>query len=130
MLSVSSRLIACPHPWQRAVATLLLGVVLVNLFWLGAQPFAVGLLPSGVDKLAHAALFGAIAVLLAVSIGRERWCEVLAACGALALADELAQSFNPGRSVDVADVAADMAGALLAAALCRLIVAAGRRGRA
>lgn len=112
-----------PPPWLRrppralraagaAGALLLAGAVL----GLGAQPFAVGLLADGWDKVAHAAMHFALAWLLLLAFGLPRGAAVLAACLAFAVLDECAQQFNPGRSVSVGDVAASAAGALLALA--------------
>jgi VanZ family protein len=115
-------------------ACLAAAVVLVaNLFMLGAQPFAVGLVPPPWDKLAHVAVFAALgALLMAATAGRRRWL-VVAAAIAIAAADELFQTTLPGRVVSVADLAANMTGAMagvaatiLAFSGCRGSNAAGR----
>jgi VanZ family protein len=95
------------------VAGLAAAVVLIaNLFAIGAQPVAVGLVPAPWDKLAHGALFALLGVLLAIASGGRRAWLVLAVLVAVALADELAQAHLPGRVVSVTDLVADVAGAI------------------
>jgi VanZ family protein len=114
------RTVVFPPRWMRALA--LAGFVLVaaNLFWHGAQPYAVGAVPAPWDKLAHVVLYagfsGAAWVVLA---GRRRTADLLAPIAAIALGvlDEFAQSFSPGREVGLWDLAADATGAVAAAML-------------
>jgi len=102
-------------------------VLIANLFVLGAQPFAVGLIPPPWDKLAHAALFALLGALLMIAAaGRHTWL-ALAALAAVALADELAQADLPGRVVSVADLMADVVGAA-AGITAMAFVLARRRG--
>lgn len=110
------------------VASLVAAIILtVNLFVVGAQPIAVGLVPPPWDKLAHLALFAALGALLVVaSAGRRGWL-VLAVLVAVALGDELAQLDLPGRMPSVADLAADVAGAVAGIAAATLLLA--RRAR-
>lgn len=110
-----------------AVAAVLL---VVGLFMGGAQPVAVGLFAEPWDKVAHATVFGALAVLLAVALrGAHGW-HGRAALGqgtSLALAatlaamvagvDELHQMGLPGRVAAWDDLFADAAGIVLALAL-------------
>lgn len=91
----------------------------------GAQPGAVGLVADGWDKLAHAALHFVLAWLLLFAGGLRRGAWVLFGCAAFAVLDEFAQQFNPGRSVSGADVAASVAGAVLALASARAFAWAG-----
>ncbi|MEM6533883.1 MAG: VanZ family protein [Myxococcota bacterium] len=76
-----------------------------------------GLVFPGFDKIAHAGAFGVLALLLLYGarfpLGRRGWLCVIAA-SLYGLSDELHQSFVPGRSVEVADGVADVAGAILA----------------
>jgi len=102
--------------WFRAAAATLLVVLVVNLFYHGAQPYAVGLIPPPWDKLAHIAFFGSVAGLAWVSLGGSG---PIAAFGAIATAvgigaiDEAVQSLLPGRSSDAGDLTADLVGAAL-----------------
>lgn len=96
-----------------AAAALLLALV-ATLFHQGAQPYAVGLIPSPWDKLAHLALFGMLAVLVWVMAdARHPWL-VLLAVAAIGGADELAQMRLPGREPGFDDLLADVFGAAIA----------------
>jgi len=72
----------------------------------------------GFDKIAHFEVYGLFATLLC-RVGRgwrsAGW--ALLAASAFGVTDEWHQSFVPGRSVEVADWAADTAGAALAVTL-------------
>jgi VanZ family protein len=73
------------------------------------------------DKLAHAAVFGLIATLIGRSFRNPRcvWYAILLT-SAYGAADEIRQSFTPGRSVEVADWLADTVGACVAVTLYQL----------
>ena len=106
------------------VAGLAAAIVLIaNLFVLGAQPFAVGLIPSPWDKLAHAVLFALLGALLVVATDGRRRGLVLAVLVAVAIADELSQTELPGRVVSLGDLAADAAGAVVGIAAMALVLA-------
>ena len=104
--------------------------LVAGLFIGGAQPIAVGLLPVPWDKVAHTAVFAAIAFLLASARVREHWGWLVASvllATVVGGADEFHQYFLPGRSCDWADFAADALGAsfggilyVLLARTCRL----------
>lgn len=67
------------------------------------------------DKLAHFAVFGLLATLVARACppGRRRWWAIfIVSLGGGC--DEIRQSFTPGRSVEVADWVADTLGAITA----------------
>ncbi|MCM8612680.1 VanZ family protein [Accumulibacter sp.] len=89
-----------------------------SLFVLGAQPFAVGLVPPPWDKLAHALLFGALFVVFDRALHLP-----LAVALALPLlisaADEMHQLFLPGRSASWTDWLAGLCGVAVAAILRR-----------
>jgi VanZ family protein len=113
-----------PAAWRAAGLAAAI-VLVVNLFVLGAQPIAVGLIPPPWDKLAHAALFAALGALLMIA-SAGRW--VALAVGvliAIALADELLQADLPGRVVSVVDLTADVVGA--AAGVAAMALALARR---
>ena len=93
------------------------------LFLLSAQPALPS--PPGVnDKQAHAAAYGVLALLCLMGLTGWRWRRVAGASVLAAfvlavlygISDEIHQAFVPGRTPDVADVAADAAGAALALA--------------
>ena len=104
-------------------------VLVAGLFIGGAQPFAVGLFTEPWDKVAHATVFGVLAVLLALALrgahvlhGRTalglRHTLLLAALLAamVAGADEIHQIWLPGRMEGWDDWLADVAGVALALA--------------
>ena len=105
-----------PPTWLRwsagAVALLLVG----NVLWHGAQPYAVGLVPGGWDKLAHAGLHFMLCTTLLLTLKLRRGWWAVGLCAAFAALDEWSQQFNPGRTVSAADWAASVAGAVLALA--------------
>lgn len=109
-------LLTDPPPWLRLAMIALLAVLAANLFYHGAQPYAVGLIPSPWDKLAHLTLFGGLAALAWIALGARgagAHLGAIAIAVAIGLLDESVQSLLPGRSVDVVDVAADVGGAAL-----------------
>lgn len=90
-----------------------------TIWWLSSGPLPAELPPAipHADKLAHLAAFGLLAALVAwapreLSPGARGWLGLLvaAACGAI---DEWHQSWVPGRSADIADWIADVAGGLV-----------------
>ena len=109
-----------PPRWMRLFAAFAFVTVAANLFWHGSQPYAVGLIQAPWDKLAHLVLYAGFCGAAWITLGGARpAADVLAPLAAIAigLADEILQSFNPGRVVGIADLAADAVGALLAVAL-------------
>ena len=97
--------------------------LIANLFVLGAQPFAVGLIPPPWDKLAHATLFALLGALLVTATAGRRIGLVLAVLVAVAIADELAQVDLPGRVVSLGDLAADVVGAVMGIAAMASVLA-------
>src|SRR5258705_3216754 len=83
-------------------------IIVSQLFYLGAKPFAVGLFPEPWDKLAHAVVFVTLAVLLRIGFPARvpSWTLVLALAGIGAL-DEWRQAMLPGRHADWGDFATD-----------------------
>lgn len=92
----------------------MLGVV--ALFVLGAQPFAVGVVPPPFDKLAHAVAFAGFFLVLDSALVMPLW---LALCIPLLIsaADELHQLVLPGREPGLGDWLAGLFGVLAAATL-------------
>ena len=94
------------------------------IFWQSSAPLPpqTPSLP-GLDKLAHAAIYGLLAYLAARAFvhfpltNHSRfvpWAAALFAAG-YGLSDEMHQAFVPGRRADVWDLAADLAGAIAGA---------------
>ncbi len=69
------------------------------------------------DKIAHFAIFGLLATLVARCPGVYRFRYAIVAVSCFGIADELRQSFTPGRYVELADWVADTAGAVVAVTL-------------
>jgi VanZ family protein len=74
-----------------------------------ALPLAAGI--PGLDKVAHAALYIVLGVLLAPTAGRAGWLRVLVAVALFAAGDEWHQRWIAGRSAEAGDWIADVAGA-------------------
>jgi len=113
-------LLTDPPARLRLAAAALAVLLAVNLFYHGAQPYAVGLVPRPWDKLVHLAFFGGMAGLAWIVLGGRGVGAHLGAVGiavGIGVLDEFAQLRLPGRSVDVRDFAADFVGAALAVLL-------------
>jgi hypothetical protein len=103
-----------------AFCAMLIVVLVGTLFYLGAQPFAVGLIPEPWDKLAHAFTFGVLALLWSgVFRARRPWL-VLVLAALTGACDEVHQIWLPGRTADVFDFLADVAGAGMVLAALRI----------
>ncbi len=85
--------------------------MLAGLFILGAQPIAVGLFPSPVDKFAHAGFFSSLTILLWYGTNRSNLMAVFASVVILGVLDEWHQVYLPGRSADFMDLSTDIAAA-------------------
>lgn len=83
-------------------------VIAVNLFYLGAKPFAVNLIPQPWDKLAHFVVFSILTVLVWIGTRGRMPLAVVVAVAALGALDELHQGTLPGRSAEVTDFLADL----------------------
>ena len=93
--------------------------LIVSLFWVGAEPIAVGLFPGPVDKVAHFATFGLITALLWLSFQRGHPLLVIAIVSATGAADEFHQRFLPGRSASLEDLATDILAAIVIVTLMK-----------
>ncbi|MCW5624301.1 MAG: VanZ family protein [Burkholderiales bacterium] len=98
------------HRLRCGLIALTIGLV-IELFWLGAQPIAVGLFQAPWDKVAHFVTYGGLAMILSLGFGLRRPWWVLGLTLTVALADELFQLRLPGRQPDVLDWLADAAAA-------------------
>jgi hypothetical protein len=93
-------------------ACLSLCVLLIyGLFHYGAQPIAVGLFVPPVDKIAHAGVFGLIALMLWFFFDRKYPLLVIGLVAMTGAVDEVHQLFLPGRFAEVSDWIADVVGA-------------------
>lgn len=104
--------------WLACVALLL---VLVNLFYQGAQPYAVGLFQPPWDKLAHLVVYSGFAVLSWVLLGGRHPGRVIAINALIGFCDEFAQAFEPGRSLDAGDWAVDVLAAVIVVVVLTLV---------
>ncbi len=93
-------------------------------------------LPSGVtDKDAHGVLYAGLGLLILRALARADWRRVsiatvlaaIALSAAYGASDEFHQRFVPGRTADLADLAADTLGASVAAGLAWLVAVVRRR---
>ena len=99
-------------PSSRAVAARCLclavaGAIVFELFTMSLRPAAAGLVAAPWDKLAHFAVYSAIAALLWVAAGGRMRVALLFVVVALGLLDELHQANVPGRTADAMDFLAD-----------------------
>lgn len=101
----------------RRLCLALAAAIIFQLFYLGAQPSAAGLIPPPWDKLAHLAVYSLLTVLLWVgTAGRVPLAVVFAVAGIGAL-DEFRQAAVPGRVADAGDFLVDLGAAGSAGAL-------------
>ncbi len=122
--------------WWRYLPVLAMMAV---IFFLSSQPGDSFQLPDvpDIDKLLHSLVYGTLAAtaLFAVPAGFARRRPGMAAvlvvlfCLVYGISDEFHQSFVPGRTPSVWDLAADVLGASLVSAAWYLLGRQGRRGR-
>ena len=94
----------------------------MGLFYGGAQPVAVGLIPAPWDKLAHVAVFAVLAGAIGFASGlrgARMWWLAFAVALAVGAADEWHQLSLPGRGPGWGDLLADAVGAALGATALR-----------
>ena len=112
--------LACTDKRMRFACAAVAMLVVINLFYLGTKPFAVGLFVSPWDKLAHAVTFSILTMLLWFSTAGRMTIGIVvivSICGAL---DEWHQAFLPGRSADIEDWLMDFGSAAITAAILSL----------
>lgn len=105
------RLIANPFFRLACLAAALISIV--EIFWLGAKPVAVNLIPPPWDKAAHLATYLTICFLLWFAANLSRQFYVVLAAFCVASADESRQAWLPGRHADWQDLAANVAALLI-----------------
>lgn len=103
---------------QRArwTATLLVLLMPMALLWLGPQVVTKGLIPVPWDKLLHLLTFAMLALAMGLASRlRGAWALLPAFAGAVLVGalDEWWQGYQPNRSADWLDFAADVTGAAL-----------------
>jgi VanZ family protein len=112
--------------WRRGSALALWGPVVVYLavIFVGSSFPKLPDLPGGLsDKVAHAAEYAVLGLLLTRALAGPRWLptpvpyavSAVALAGLYGLSDECHQLLVPGRDFDLMDLAADVAGATAAA---------------
>lgn len=102
----------------RQLAILATFVVPVALFYGGAQPFAINLIPPPWDKFAHVVVFTLLAAAVGYASnwhGKRMWCLGFAMAILVGIADEWHQTMLPGRAAGWDDLVADTIGAALGA---------------
>ena len=112
--ALSIRAFALSQRWFCLCVAILM---VFSLFYLGAKPVAVGLFPEPLDKLAHFAVFFAIATLLWIALDGHLLLLVIVLTAGIGALDEWHQASLPGRSADYTDFLTDLAAAVLAGAL-------------
>jgi VanZ family protein len=109
--------------YLRIVATILVLGIILNLFFWGAQPIAVNLIPTPWDKFLHGTTFAILAIGIGLASGLEGSRSlIIASTGALSIGvlDEWYQLYLPGRHPGWGDLLADAVGSLVGAALLML----------
>lgn len=102
-----------PSSCVRQGCLLIAAVSTLMLFYLGAQPFAVGIFTEPWDKLAHLVAFSAITGLLWVGTAGSIPLALIAIVSGIGVLDEWHQAGLPGRSMDIADLLTDIGAATL-----------------
>lgn len=101
---------------SRLLASALAVGLPLGLWGLGATPLAVGAVPEPWDKLAHMGVYAVLACAAGFASRRRGFDAMALGFGVAVLvgaADEVWQSFLPGRAADWDDFAADAVGAAL-----------------
>lgn len=103
-----------PQPFLIAIAA----AITVLMFYLGAQPFAAGLIQAPWDKLAHFTAYASLTVLLRFGIGGDQPWLLIVLIGIIGSLDEWRQLSIPGRSAELTDLATNIAAAVIATLAC------------
>jgi VanZ family protein len=106
--------------YLRIAAILLTSGIIFGLFVLGAQSFAIKLIPTPWDKLIHCGLFALLTWGIGLASGLQgKRMLIIAATAALLVGvlDEYHQMYLPGREPGMDDLAADLAGIIIGTAL-------------
>jgi VanZ family protein len=106
--------------WLRWLCLALAAMMTFQLFQVGSQPVAAGLIPEPWDKLAHFATYSVITGLAWVGTAGRMPLAVIAAIVAVGAFDELHQGSIPGRVADAADFLVDVCAAVSTGAVMLL----------
>ena len=104
---------------MRTLCLVAAATLVIALFWLGGKPYAGQLFLPPWDKLAHIAVYGALAGLLWIGTGARDPLPVVVVVLMVGVLDELHQAALPGRTADLADIFADACGIGVAFLLLR-----------
>jgi VanZ family protein len=91
----------------RCLCLAVAAAIVFELFTMSVRPAAAGLIAAPWDKVAHFAVYSAIAALLWVAAAGRMRVALLFIVIALGLLDELHQAAVPGRTADAMDFLAD-----------------------
>jgi VanZ family protein len=101
----------------RILSGILYALMVAALFYASAKPAGLPFIPPPLDKLVHFGYYAVLTILLIVAAGgRGVLIAALVVIG-VGAADELYQSTVPQRTADWLDFAADIVGAVVAAAV-------------
>jgi VanZ family protein len=115
-------------PILRSLCFALAAVLVFQLFYLGAQPAAVGLFDPPWDAVAHFLFYSALTALIWTATGGRMPLAVVAAVVIVGGLDELHQASLPGRAADAADFLVDVGAATFTCAA--MLLRGERRSRA
>jgi VanZ family protein len=118
-----------PRTLLRRLCLLLAAAIAFQLFYLGAQPIAVGLIPAPWDKLAHFVVFSVITALLWIGTAGRMPIIVIITVVAIGALDELHQAGLPGRTADAADFLVDVFAAVGVGAILPYVLRQNPRDR-
>ena len=107
----------------RCLCLAVAAAIVFELFTMSVRPAAAGLIVAPWDKLAHFAVYSAIAALLWIAAAGRMRVALLFIVVAVGLLDELHQAGVPGRTADAMDFLADTCAA---AATIGLLALKGR----
>jgi VanZ family protein len=105
----------------RSLSFALAAVLIFQLFYLAAQPSAVGLFEPPWDAIAHFLFFSALTALLWTATAGRMPLAVFAAAVIAGGLDELHQASLPGRVAEVADFLVDVSAATFTCAAMLLL---------
>lgn len=110
-----------PAPLLRGLCFAAAAAVVFQLFYLGAQPLAAGLVQPPWDKLAHFFVYSALTALLWMATAGRMPLAVIAAVVIVGGLDELHQAGLPGRVADFVDLLVDVCAGTCTSALMLLL---------
>ncbi|MGH8642015.1 MAG: VanZ family protein [Burkholderiales bacterium] len=113
----------------RGLCLAVAAVLVFQLFYLGAQPSAAGLLQPPWDAIAHFLFYSALTALLWTATAGRTPLMVFAAVVVVGGLDELHQAGLPGRVADAADFLVDVSAATFTCAAMLLLGALAEPGR-